>query len=297
MTTYQQQVFESTAGPSTRSTVPVRLPHVGIVVCTRNKPRQLRSALACISAQDYHNVTVVLVDDMSECEAENVRAARSFQGDLRYIRNDHSLGISRTRNRGMNHMITHVRPEFICTLDDDDQWPSFRLQAGVDAMQSPDVGMSYGTQYMSDTYLQPILRYPCRTSFTRAKLHALFCGEFFFPAKTYMFRREFLEEIPLGPSDWYMPHNSREDVELGIRSLRHSTTSGKWRIVFIDRLLAFWIQADGLAKFSSREHLQRLFAAHAFLVREYLPKWTHRTAIKTAPFLYRLPHCVRFAIV
>jgi hypothetical protein len=107
----------------------------------------------------------------------------------------------------------HSSPDMVTMLDDDDRWPCDRLMVGVRAM-GPKIGMSYGIQYMSDDSLRPIFEFFCHTSYYRALIHAILFGEFFFPAKTYMFRAKFLQEIRLGPSEWYCPHNSREDIDL-----------------------------------------------------------------------------------
>ncbi len=270
-------------------------PTVGIVVCTHEKPERLRNALAVISSQTYRRVVVAVVDDCSQCAAENRQVVGSYAGEIDYLLNPTRQGVSRTRDRGLRHLMEVRRPDLVCMLDDDDHWPVDRLANGV-AVTTEHVGMSYGIQWMTDERLQPLFKYPSRTSYVRALTHALLFGEFTFPAKTYMFCARFLDELQIAPSQWYVAVESREDVELGVRALRHAARNPRWRIVFSNRLLAYWVQ-QSTTKFFSADHVRRQQAGHATLVREYFPSWLQRLALATAPYTIRMPDCVRHAIL
>ena len=166
------------------------LPMVGIVVCTYNRPEQLRTALCTIQRQTYENTVVVVVDDGSHRSEENLSVTRAFGARINYIYNTTNLGIAKTRNIGLRYLLQEVGPQLICMLDDDDHWPNNRVELGVQAMQ-PGVGMSYGIQCMADENLQPIMQYPCQVSYQQARWHALLFGEFFFLQRHTCFMQNF----------------------------------------------------------------------------------------------------------
>jgi glycosyltransferase involved in cell wall biosynthesis len=267
---------------------------VGIVVCTRNRPDALRRALGVVAAQTYPHRKIVVIDDASDTAAENRRAAAESGEAVEYVPNPVPLGAAGTRNEGLRRVLA-LDPDLVCTLDDDDHWPADRLARGVRAMR-PGVGMSYGIQWMTDEHLRPLFKYPSRTSWNRARLHALLFGEFSFPAKTYMFDARFLRELHAADGTWYADVVSREDVDLGIRAMRHTYRTRRWRVVFCKRLFAQWVQPRP-DKFFEADHVRGQQESHARLVREYFPPWIHPVALATAPYLIRLPHWLRFAIV
>jgi glycosyltransferase involved in cell wall biosynthesis len=269
-------------------------PTVGIVVCTRNRPEALRRALGVVAAQTYPHRKVVVIDDASATAADNRRVVAESGERVEYAINPIALGAAGARNEGIRVVLT-LNPDLVCMLDDDDHWPSDRLAWGVRAM-GPGVGMSYGVQWMTDEHLCPLFKYPSRTSWTRARLHALLFGEFSFPAKTYMFDARFLDELHATDGTWYADVVSREDVDLGVRALRYAHQTRRWRVVFCKRLFAHWVQPRP-DKFFEVDHVRRQQESHARLVQEYLPPWLRPFAQATAPYLIRLPHWLRFAIV
>jgi glycosyltransferase involved in cell wall biosynthesis len=268
---------------------------VAIVVCTHNKPEALNRALQVIAAQTYRSYAVVVTDDCSKQMYKNKSICDRFEGELLYNRNHECMGVWRNRNHGVNLAIQYLFPDLITTLDDDDYWPRDRLMIGMSAM-APNVGMSFGIQVMSNRNLAPLYKFPCNVTYRRALLHALFFGEFFFPAKTYLFNVDFLRELQLEPGQWYWPCDVREDIELGIRALRHAQRNPSWKVAYINRVLAHWIQSDNLSKFKTREYREKQMSAYADYAREYLPRPFHRLAVATAPYTFCLPHWLRYGL-
>lgn len=269
--------------------------NIGIVVCTHNRPVMLKKAMENICSQSHSNITVVVVDDNSQCREENERIIKAFDASSTHLFNTKTLGITESRNRGLAYLMTPRKTRIVCMLDDDDRWPKERLALGLAEMH-PEVGMSFGIQQMTDDKLNLIRHYPCRAKYHRAMMHALVFGEVFFPAKTYMFNTEFLQELQLEPNVWYGKYTSREDSELGLRALRHLHKSSKWTALYIDSVLAYWVQDRSLTKFSSPEYLKRQRESHAKIIDEYFPTWLRKTAKVCAPYQYRYtsPHWLRF---
>lgn len=265
---------------------------VGIVICTRDRPALLAKALQAVACQSYPHRKLVVIDD-GQCEVRTQQVLSTSNESILYIKNSRTLGAAATRNLGLQHVL-ELEPDLVCMLDDDDNWIERRLELGIAAMK-PNVGMSYGIQWMTDELLRPLFKYPSRTSWRYCRFHAVIFGEFTFPAKTYMFNPRFLEEIKLSDGRWYADVGSREDVDLGIRALRYANKHQKWEVAFIDSVLAFWVQAKA-EKFFEAEHVRKQQTSHELLVRDYLPPWIQRFALTTAPYLIRLPHVLRFLI-
>ena len=103
-------------------------PSVGVVIPTRNRPKQLREAIASVLAQDYPgNVQVVVVFDGTD--ADETLA----DGDRVLVRaNDRTPGLGGARNCG----ILASRSDLVAFCDDDDRWRPGKLRAQVAAMQS-----------------------------------------------------------------------------------------------------------------------------------------------------------------
>ncbi|MBD3204374.1 glycosyltransferase [Candidatus Woesearchaeota archaeon] len=271
-------------------------PLVGIVVCTYNRPDSLEKALDVLSRQDYQNIQVVVVDDYSECSEKNKQVCESFSGKITYLRNQKNMGISYTRNRGIEYLLNETDASLITMLDDDDWWPDYRLTKGVKVMK-PGVGMSYGIQKMADENLRTIHEYPCNTSYWKVRLRALLFGTFFFPAKTYMFNSDFLRELQLENGNWYCDYICKEDIELGIRALYHAHSKSEWRVEYIDNLLAKWVQKKGLKKFFTRSYQEKDWKYFLNMLNSYLSPPMSQLVAGLSPFTRSLPHSLRFGFI
>jgi glycosyltransferase involved in cell wall biosynthesis len=111
-------------------------PSVGVVIPTRNRPRQLREAIASVLAQDYPgNVQVVVVFDGTDAD-ETLE-----DSDRVVVRaNDRTPGLGGARNCG----ILSSRSDLVAFCDDDDRWRPGKLRAQVAAMQS-SAGAEFST--------------------------------------------------------------------------------------------------------------------------------------------------------
>jgi len=102
-------------------------PSVGVVIPTRDRPEELRRALASILGQDYPgDVEVVVVFDGSEPD-------RSLeQQDVRTIENTRTAGLAGARNTG----ILSLETDLVAFCDDDDEWLPGKLEAQVRALSA-----------------------------------------------------------------------------------------------------------------------------------------------------------------
>jgi Predicted glycosyltransferases len=82
-----------------------------VIICTRNRPTELKRCLQCLQDQLFQSFEILVVDNSSNpTDARGIAA--SF--DARYMLCP-SLGLSRARNAGMRA----TRSEFVAFLDDD----------------------------------------------------------------------------------------------------------------------------------------------------------------------------------
>ena len=113
-------------------------PDVGVVIPTRDRPAQLRAALAAVRAQDYPGrVRTVIVHDRSEPDRSLADGGLANHGLARHGRvqvlvNHRTPGLAGARNTGVLALDT----ELVAFCDDDDEWLPGKLTAQVRALRA-----------------------------------------------------------------------------------------------------------------------------------------------------------------
>jgi GT2 family glycosyltransferase len=100
--------------PLTRSAPPASGGPISVVICTRDRPDDLRRCLAAVLALDYPEFEVVVVDSASATAATRAVVTSLASGRPRYLRVDQP-GLSRARNTG----VRAAAHELVAFLDDD----------------------------------------------------------------------------------------------------------------------------------------------------------------------------------
>ena len=90
-------------------------PLVSYIIPTHNRAEYIEKAIRSILDQTYKNVEVVVVDDVSRDDTEQI-VKSIHDSRVIYIRNPYLLGPNASRNNGLNH----IHGEYIGLLDDDD---------------------------------------------------------------------------------------------------------------------------------------------------------------------------------
>ena len=116
-------------------------PHVSVVIPTYNRAEYISAAIQSVLDQTYTDYEIIVIDDGSTDDTQNVVVR--FSDQVRYIRQENA-GSSAARNRG----IQAARGELIAFLDSDDVFLPTKLQKQVAFMQAyPEVGLLH-TQYV-----------------------------------------------------------------------------------------------------------------------------------------------------
>jgi len=123
-------------------------PLVSVIIPTYNRPEFLRRAVESVLEQTYENIEVVIVDDCPSNSAES--AVDEFSDSrIKYIQHETNRGVCVARNTG----IIEADGEYLCFLDDDDEWMEQKLELQMKLLkQRSDVGFVYtGTQRVGDS--------------------------------------------------------------------------------------------------------------------------------------------------
>jgi len=112
------------------------MPRISIVTATRDRPAELREALASTLAQDFADFEHLVVDDASETDATERVVSELADSRIRLIRLPESRGPAGARNAA----VAEARGELIAILDDDDLMLPGRLRAASEAFAAdPDL--------------------------------------------------------------------------------------------------------------------------------------------------------------
>lgn len=103
------------------------MPEVSVVIPTYNSARYLAEAIDSVLAQSFKDFEVIVIDDGSMDETEELM--RRYGAQARYIRQQNS-GVAIARNRG----IEQSRGRYVSFLDADDTWVSAKLERQLAAL-------------------------------------------------------------------------------------------------------------------------------------------------------------------
>lgn len=104
---------------------------VSVIIPTYNRAQSLSRAIQSVLGQTYKNFELIVVDDGSEDNIEEV--VRGFNDSrIKYFRHDVNLGGSAARNTG----IKNSTGEYLAFLDSDDEWLERKLELQVYAMEN-----------------------------------------------------------------------------------------------------------------------------------------------------------------
>jgi glycosyltransferase involved in cell wall biosynthesis len=194
-------------------------PLVSIIIPTYNRPEFVIKAVESALNQTYQHIEVIVVDDASEM---NIQEVLPSDQRIRYFKNIENRGGGFSRNVGLDN----ARGEFVNFLDDDDELYPDKIEKQVSCFlnaQDPNLGMV--TCHTSDERSgKPRIFY----NRVRGDIHQQLLARYaVYGTETMLFRRNALKNI--GGFDGNLVAN--QEYDLMIRFSEH------YSVDFVDDVL------------------------------------------------------------
>ena len=189
---------------------------VSVIIPTYNQPELLQLAVRSVLSQTYAPFEVLIVDDGSTHETEDV--ARGFGKDVVYVKRNNG-GTAAARNEG----VRLSRGEYIAFLDHDDLWTPDKLERQMPLFEEAAVGMTYTAAEFFDHATGRITSrfFPGEA----LQFHDVL-GHTIIALQSAVFRREVIEKVGLfdetlrGTDDW--DYCIRTAAVAAVRGVNHA---------------------------------------------------------------------------
>lgn len=123
----------------------INQPIVSVVMPVYNGAEYIRKAVDSVFSQEV-SLELLVIDDGSSDQTEEVLAVYQDREDFRYLKNEHNIGAAASRNRG----IREARGKYIAFLDADDWWEQGKLKHQLNVLQKTGYVMcSTGRELMN----------------------------------------------------------------------------------------------------------------------------------------------------
>lgn len=114
---------------------------ISVIIPTYNRVGLLGRSIQSVLTQTYTNLELLIIDD---CSRDNTgEFVKSLSDErIRYYRNDHNMGLSRTKNVG----VSLAKGELLAFQDDDDEWLPDKLMRLMEVWKKEsdeETGMIY----------------------------------------------------------------------------------------------------------------------------------------------------------
>jgi len=182
-------------------------PLVSVVIPTYNGASYIREAVDSALAQKYQPLEVIVVDDGSTDNTEDV--LKPVMGRIRYIKKANG-GPAGARNAG----IKEAKGEFIAFLDGDDVWEPHKLTWQMPAFENANVGLAYANVSVMDEGGNP-LEHTIRLAKSEGLVFEDLFRKNFIPTSTVVARKSCIEKA--GYFDENRELISVEDYDLWLK--------------------------------------------------------------------------------
>lgn len=239
-------------------------PRVSVVICAYNTAQYVVETLESVFAQTEQDFEVVLVNDGSTDNTEEV--IRPFLDKIVYVKQANK-GLSGARNAALRV----ARGRYIAILDSDDIWLPEYLEQMVGFLEAhPEVDLYYpNAVFFGDSHLNGLTFQECCPSsepITVEKVLRRECNVFI----SALFRREVLNKV-----GWFDEGlRSAEDLDLWLRMLQRGA-----RFAFTTQVLVrYRKRADSLSASSVGYYEQVLKAVRKFRGSSLTTLWQKNLA-------------------
>ena len=108
-----------------------------------NTAQYIRQSIQSVLAQTYLNWELIIVDDCSSDNTENVVSVFLNDNRIKFLKNERNSGAAVSRNRALKE----AKGKWIAFLDSDDLWEPEKLEKQIAFMEKNDYHFSY-TNYI-----------------------------------------------------------------------------------------------------------------------------------------------------
>ena len=115
---------------------------VSIIMPSWNTAKFIAESIQCVIDQTYKNWELLIVDDCSTDNTDEVVASFLADKRVKYLHNEKNSGAALTRNKAMRE----AQGEWIAFLDSDDLWAPDKLEKQLNFMKEHGYVLSY-TEY------------------------------------------------------------------------------------------------------------------------------------------------------
>lgn len=116
---------------------------VSIIMPSYNTGNFIGKTIDSVLAQTYSNWELIIVDDCSTDNTDEIVGQYLSDGRIRYIKNETNSGAAISRNRALRE----AKGKWIAFLDSDDLWEPLKLEKQIAFMEENGYAFSY-TDYM-----------------------------------------------------------------------------------------------------------------------------------------------------
>ena len=194
---------------------------ISVIIPTYNRAKTIRESIDSVLAQTYHEIEVIVVDD---CSLDNTEQIVKGIDDarVRYIRLDLNQGACVARNEGIKNAVG----EYIAFQDSDDIWRPEKLTVQLDSMKKTGADVCFHKLHRKLPDGKEISSFPDINE-SKFMTHNEMCNRTCISTQTIMGRRQVFEEHKFDPLV-----RKTQDYDWGIRASRN------YRCYYLNEILA-----------------------------------------------------------
>jgi len=133
-------------------------PLFSVLIPTHNRGPLILKTLETVFAQTYPNYEIIVVDDASTDDTEEILESYIKSGRIRFIKHDRNYERAQARNTGMQH----ASGEFLTFLDSDDLMYRDNLEDAADHIKrNPDARLFHNLYQLVDESNRVLCNYRC----------------------------------------------------------------------------------------------------------------------------------------
>jgi glycosyltransferase involved in cell wall biosynthesis len=245
-------------------------PFFSIVIPTYNRAAFIKTTLQSVLDQTYRNYEIIVVDNCSTDNTDEVLERFIRAGQIRFIKHEQNYERARSRNTGM----AAARGDYVTLLDSDDfMYPNNLADAAEYARTHPEIKCFHNLYEFVDSQGNVVKRYPAPS--LRNQLKAIAAGNFMSCIGDFVHREIYqryqFDTTPelIGAEDWEFWLRVLADYKVGrIESVNSGILQHGERSVNNQNLDSMKLGVDFLhAKLTADPHLSSVYRAYLKRIR------------------------------